>query len=58
MNRTANTELIKGIGIGMAAGAALGMIVVPKRRSKACAVGRALRAAGSIVDNIAGAVGM
>ncbi len=46
-------QLWTGIGIGMAAGAALGMIIAPQKRPKS-AVGRAFRAAGNIAEGVAG----
>jgi len=50
-----NMEFIKGLGMGMIAGAAVGMAVSMKRRSCGkTTVGRALRTAGDIVEGISG----
>jgi len=48
------TGFIKGVSIGIVTGAALGMIVAPRGKNKKSAVGRALKAAGEIVDNVSG----
>lgn len=48
------TGFIKGMSVGIVAGAALGMIAAPRGKQKKSAVGRALKAAGDIVDNISG----
>ena len=51
------TEFAKGIAIGMAAGGVVGaMIAMPKRRGTA--MGRMLKAAGHIVENISDAIGV
>ena len=49
------TGFISGIAIGMAAGAAVGMMVKPKKKhcGKKTAA-KALKAAGELVDNISG----
>ncbi|MBR7082006.1 MAG: hypothetical protein IKI49_04805 [Oscillospiraceae bacterium] len=47
-------DIVKGIGIGMVAGAALGMLVAPKKKSKANMVGNAVKAAGEVISNITG----
>lgn len=55
-----NMDFIKGMGIGVIAGATIGMAVVPKKKgtnAKSFA-GKALRAAGDIVENISDAMGM
>ena len=51
-------DFIKGIGIGAAAGAAIGMIVSPRKRNGKTMVGKALKAAGEIVDNVTDAMGV
>lgn len=58
MNNASNANLIKGIGIGMVAGTVIGMVAAPKHKSRTCTVGKALKTAGGIVDNIAGAIGI
>ena len=51
-------DLIKGIGIGMVAGAALGAAMRPKKRKMKSVAGRALRSAGEIAENISNVMGM
>jgi len=54
---TTEMELIKGIGIGMVAGAAIGMLVAPKKKSKANMIGKAVKAAGEVINNVTGILG-
>ena len=51
------TEIVKGIGIGMVAGAAIGMLVAPKKKNKPSMVGKAVKAAGEVIDNVTGLFG-
>ena len=44
-------SFLKGIGMGVAIGASMGMLMAPKKKVENV-VGRALKAAGEIVDNI------
>lgn len=51
------TGFMRGIAIGAAAGAVIGILAVPKK--KYCGkrmVGKALKAAGELVDNISGSI--
>ncbi len=50
-----NTELLKGIGIGLVAGISVGMAAAPKK-SRSNMVGKALRAASEVADNISSAM--
>lgn len=43
---------LKGMAMGMVAGAAIGMIATPKSKNAKKAAGRVLRAAGDVVENI------
>ena len=45
---------IKGIAIGLIAGAAIGVAVMPKSKQCKKMTGRFLRTAGEIIDNISG----
>ena len=51
-------DFFKGMGLGAAAGAAIGMIVVPKKKSPKCVAGKALKSAGDLVENITDAIGL
>lgn len=56
-----NMDFIKGMGIGVIAGATIGMAAVPKKKKSPTAksiAGKALRTAGDIVENISDAMGM
>jgi len=50
-----NTEFAKGMALGMAAGAAVGMIAAPKRK-KSKPAQKVLRAAGAAADSLANMV--
>lgn len=51
------TELVKGLAIGMVAGATVGALVaMPKKRGSA--MGKMLKTAGHIVENISDAIGI
>lgn len=50
-------ELVKGIGIGMVAGAAIGMLAHPKKKTKTSMIGKAVKAVGEVIDNAAGVLG-
>ncbi len=54
--RVNKMSFVKGMSIGMAAGAAIGMLVMPKKQKST--VGKALRSVGNVVDSVAGAIGM
>ena len=55
-----NMDFIRGTVVGMIAGATIGMAAVPKKKSSdmKSMAGKALRAAGDIVENISDAMGM
>ena len=44
----------KGMAIGVMAGAAIGMVMAPKGKNSKSAAGKALKAAGEVIDNITG----
>ena len=50
-------DFIKGIGIGAAAGTAMGILLAPKKKNRKNMAGKALKAAGDIVENLTGAMG-
>ena len=52
-------DFIKGMGIGMVAGTARSMAVMPKKKNNLKSVtGKALKTAGEIVENISDAIGL
>lgn len=56
MNRM---DFIKGLGVGMAAGAAIGAAMMPaKSRKKKTIAGRVLRTAGEIAENLTDVMGI
>jgi len=50
-------DFIKGIGIGAAAGTAMGFLLAPKKKNRKIMAGKALKAAENIVENLTGAMG-
>lgn len=48
------TGFVKGIAIGVMTGATLGMVLTPRGRRSRSAAGKALKAAGEVIDNITG----
>ena len=51
-------DFIKGMGIGVVAGATIGMAIAPKKKEHKGLAGKAIKAAGEIVENISDAMGM
>ena len=50
-----NTSFLKGMGMGLAIGASVGMALAPKRKNTNV-VGKALQAAGELAENITDAM--
>ena len=50
-----NTSFLKGMGMGLAIGASVGMALAPKRKNTNV-VGKALKAAGELAENITDAM--
>ena len=51
-------EFFRGMGIGLVTGAAIGIAMMPKKRSLKSSAGKTIRAVGDVVDNITSAIGM
>lgn len=49
-------SFLKGIGVGAAMGAAIGMIAMPKHGK--FRIGKALKSMGDVVDNVADTLGL
>lgn len=56
MNSMNKHNFVKGMGIGMALGAAAGMALSTPQKKTKNVVGKALKAAGELADNISDAV--
>jgi hypothetical protein len=48
------TGFVKGMAIGVMTGAAIGMAMAPRGKNSKSAAGKALKAAGEVIDNITG----
>lgn len=53
-NIMTRTGFVKGMAIGVMTGAAIGMAMAPRGRNSKSAAGKALKAAGEVIDNITG----
>ena len=51
-------DFAKGVGVGMAAGTAVGMLLAPKKHSKKCMANKVLKAASDIVENLSHTMGV
>ena len=49
-----HTGFVKGMAIGVVAGATIGMIVTPKSKNAKRAAGRFLRTAGEVIESFGG----
>jgi gas vesicle protein len=54
VNHMTKTGFVKGMTIGVMAGAAIGMVMAPRGKNSKSAAGKALKAAGEVIDNITG----
>ena len=50
MSSMDSKSFLKGVGMGMAIGASMGMLMAPKKKGDNV-IGRALKAAGELADN-------
>ncbi len=55
MNSLDSRSFLKGVGMGMAIGASMGVLMAPKKKGDNV-IGRALKAAGELADNISEAI--
>lgn len=54
-----NTKFLRGMGIGVAVGAALSLAIAPKANSfKRSTAGKAIKAVTEVIDNITDAMGI
>ena len=54
-----NTEFLRGMGVGLVAGATIGFAVAPKKKMKGKSpAARAIKAVGDVVGHISDAMGM
>ena len=55
MNSLDSRSFLKGVGMGMAIGASMGVLMAPKKKGDNV-IGRAPKAAGELADNISEAI--
>ncbi len=53
--QNSNSAFLKGVGMGLAIGASVGMVLAPRKKGTNV-VGKALKAAGELADNISDAM--
>jgi len=51
-----NMSFIKGVGVGMVVGSAVGMAVAPKNRKGG--IGKAIKSIGSAIENVTDTLGI
>ena len=51
-------DFLKGMGAGMMVGAALSMVIVPDKRNAKKRISRMFRAAGDVIEDLSGAIGL
>ena len=51
-------DFLKGMGAGVVFGAALGMVLAPDKRSGKKRLSRMFRAAGDVIEDLGGAIGL
>ena len=51
-------DFLKGMGTGVMVGAALGMLVMPDKRGGKKRLSKMIRAAGDVIEDISGAIGL
>jgi gas vesicle protein len=52
-----NTSFIKGVSLGIMAGAVIGMAVKPQKRTVKHMTGKVLKTAGDIIENLTDTLG-
>lgn len=53
-----NTKFLRGMGVGVAVGAAIGIACAPKSGMKRSTTGKAFKTVTDIMENIADAIGL
>lgn len=55
-----STNFLRGVGIGVAMGTAIGVAMTPRRKTllKKTSTGKAIRAVADVMDNITDAMGL
>ena len=51
-------NFVKGMGAGMVVGTALGMMLSPDRKNTRRRLGKMFRAAGNVIEDLSGAIGL
>ena len=51
-------DFLKGMGAGMMVGAALGMALAPDKRGGRKRLSKMIRAAGDVIEDLSGAIGL
>ena len=53
-----NMNFLKGMGTGLMVGAALGLMLSPDKKSSRRRLGKVFRAAGDVIEDLGGAIGL
>ena len=52
------TNFVKGIGVGILLGSAVGMVMPRRKMTRKRAIGKALRTVGGVIENVSEAMGL
>lgn len=58
MHMVNNMNFVKGIGVGLVVGSAIGMVMAPPKKNEKTTLGRAVRAMGTVIDSISDSIGI
>ena len=53
-----NMNFLKGMGAGLMVGAAVGMLLSPDKKTNRRRLGKMFRAAGDVIEDLSGAIGL
>lgn len=53
-----NMNFLKGMGAGLMVGAAVGLMLSPDRKNSRRRLGKMFRAAGNVIEDLSGAIGL
>ena len=53
-----NLNFLKGMGAGLMVGAAVGMLLSPEKKATRRRMGKMFRAAGDVIEDLSGAIGL